>query len=161
MERREQKTRNRRSDSTVAAVTAAQNVSLGPLEPPAHIDFPESALPHWLTIMEARARDRWLPIDLANAAELAMLYDDMARLRAAIRLDGDVREDGKPHPAHKLLDTAGRRAIALSRMLHVHPEATEGRSRDAGNALQNEREVRESKSAATANVTRLIPRVTR
>lgn len=159
MERREPKQRNRRSDSATAAVQAAQNAALGPHSPPSHIDFPDSALPYWLTIMEARARDRWLPIDLANAAELAMLYDDMARLRASIRKEGDVVE-GKPHPAHKLLDTAGRRAIALSRMLHVHPEATEGRSRDAGNALANERAAAASEVNAP-NVTRLIPRVAR
>ena len=159
MERRKPN-RNRRSDSATAAVTAAQNAALGPHDPPAHIDFPDSARPYWLNIMEARARDRWLPIDLANAAELAMLYDDMARLRAVIRLDGDVLE-GKPHPAHRLLDTAGRRAIALSRLLHVHPEATEGRSRDAGNALQNEREAKQAQSGTPDNVTRLIPRVAR
>ena len=157
MERREKK-RNRRSDSATAAVTATQNAALGPHDPPDYIEFPDTAIPYWLHIMEARARDRWLPIDLANAAELAMLYDDMGRLRKAIRDEGDVLE-GKPHPAHRLLDTAGRRAIALSRMLHVHPEATEGRSRDAGNALQNERKAKEAQSGTPDNVTRLIPRV--
>lgn len=156
---REKKKRNRRSDSATAAVAAAQNAALGAHDPPAHVDFPDSALPYWQNIMRARARDRWLPIDLDNAAELAMLQDDMARLRARVRLDGDITEDGKPHPAHRLLDTAGRRAIALSRLLHVHPEATEGRSRDAGNALQNERKAGEAQNGSLpANVARLIPR---
>ena len=161
MERREPKKRNRRSDSATAAVTAAQNVALGPHDPPAHIDFPASARPYWDWIMSARARDRWLPIDLANAAELAMLYDDAARMRARIVLDGDVREDGKAHPLHKVMADAQRRVIAISRMLHVHPEATEGRSRDAGNALANERDAAAAGGAVPANVTRLIPRVSR
>lgn len=156
MERRKPKKARRRSDSATAAVTAAQNASLGAHDPPAHIEFPDSARPFWLNIMEARPRDRWLPIDLDNAAELAMLQDDMARLRAAIRKDGDVL-DGKPHPAHRLLDTAGRRAIALSRLLHVHPEATQGRSRDQGNKLAVEREAKSQK--LPDNVSRLIPRV--
>ena len=160
MERREPKKRQRRSDSAAAAVKAAQNAALGPHSPPEYIDFPDSAMPYWLHIMEARARDRWLPIDLANAAELAMLYDDIARLRAVIRLEGDVLE-GKPHPAHRLLDTAGRRAIALSRMLHVHPEATEGRSQDAAKSAQNDRKAREAQAGTPDNVTRLIPRVAR
>ncbi|MBH1819901.1 hypothetical protein JAK53_14400 [Stenotrophomonas maltophilia] len=134
------KKRKQRSDSNTAAVQAAQNAALGALEPPAHIAFPDSAMPYWQAIMRNRPRNRWNDLDLANAAELAMLHDDMARLRAVIRLQGDVREDGKPHAAHRLLDTAGRRAIALSRLLHVHPEATEGRSRDAGNALALERD---------------------
>lgn len=132
--------RKRRADSSSAAVVAAQNAALGVLEPPAHVELPESALPYWQAILRNRPRDRWNDLDLANAAELAMLHDDMARLRGLIRVDGDMDADGKPHAAHRLLDTAGRRAIALSRLLHVHPEATEGRSRDAGNTLANERE---------------------
>ena len=39
-----------------------------------------------------------------------------------------------------LLETLTRRAVSLSRVLHVHAEATVGRSRDAGNALSNERQ---------------------
>ena len=140
MERKPPKPRNRRSDSNSSAVVAAQNVALGAHTPPAHIEFPDEAMPYWLAIMRNRPRDRWNELDLANAAELAMLHDDMACLRRSIRLLGDVLEDGKPNPAHRLLDNAGRRAIALSRMLHVHPEATEGRSRDAGGALATERE---------------------
>ncbi len=140
MERKGPKSRNRRSDSNDAAVVASQNAALGPLDPPGHIEFPESARPYWLAIMRNRPRDRWNDLDLENAAELAMLHDDMARLRRKIRVAGDILENGAPNPAHRLLDTAGRRAIALSRMLHVHPEATEGRSRDAGNALANERQ---------------------
>lgn len=159
MERKEPKKRNRRSDSATAAVKAAQNAAMDSHEPPAHVDFPDSALPYWQNIMRARARDRWLPIDLDNAAELAMTQCDMARLRAVLRIEGDVMENGKPHPAHKLLDSAVRRAIALSRLLHVHPEATEGRSRDAGNALQNERKAAEAQtSGLPENVARLIPR---
>lgn len=140
------KPKRKRSDSASAAVVAAQNAALGPLEPPAHINFPKSARPHWLAIMRNRPRDRWNELDLINAAELAMLHDDIGRFRAQIKADGDVREDGKAHPAHKLASDAGRRAIALARMLHVHPEATEGRSRDAGNALNVEREAVEEHS---------------
>jgi phage terminase small subunit len=130
------------------------------MDPPAHIDLPAAARPYWDWIVTARARDRWLPIDLANAAELATLYADVARMRARVTVDGDVGEDGKAHPLHKVISDATRRVIALSRLLHVHPEATEGRSRDAGNALQNERKAAEAqKGSLPANVARLIPRV--
>ncbi|WP_407460193.1 hypothetical protein ABFU26_11015 [Xanthomonas campestris pv. raphani] len=149
------KTRNRRSDSVAAAVTAAKNAAADSLQPPAHIDFPTEAWPHWLAIIGNRARDRWNDLDLINAAELAMIHADIARLRALVRLEGDMTQGGKPHPAHKLLDTAGRRAIALSRMLHVHPEATEGRSRDAGNSLNLQREAQQ----AATNSDPLIPRL--
>ncbi len=119
------------------------------------MEFPEAARPYWDWIMTARARDRWLPIDLANAAELATLYADIARMRARVALDGDLGQDRKAHPLFKVISDASRRVIALSRLLHIHPEATEGRSRDAGNALKVER----ASAAAADNVHPLIRRV--
>ena len=159
MERRTPKKRNKRSDSATAAVQAAQNAALGPHDPPSHIEFPEEARPYWLAIMRNRPRDRWNDLDLANAAELAMLHNDMARLRRCILLDGDVLEGGKANPAHNLLDKAGRRAIALARMLHVHPEATEGRSQDASKALKIERAAAADLDDLPPDIARLIPRV--
>ena len=43
--------------------------------------------------------------------------------------------EGKLNPKHVLIDKLVRRVMGLSRMLHVHPEATDGRSEDAGKAL--------------------------
>lgn len=146
MEQSPRKPKRKRSDSAAAAVVAAQNAALGPLDPPSHIDFPASARPHWLAIMRNRPRDKWNDLDLINAAELAMLQDDMARLRARLRLDGDLGEDGKAHPLHKLVSDKQRLVIALSRMLHVHPEATEGKSEDSAKALKNERQAVEEHS---------------
>ena len=39
-----------------------------------------------------------------------------------------------------LVDKLTRRIVSLSRMLHVHPEATQGRAQDQGNKLELERE---------------------
>ncbi len=133
------KARNIRSDSAAAAVQAAQNVAMGPHEPLAHAPLVEGAYPLWLAIMRNRPRDRWNDHDLANAAELANTQADVIRLRAEIATEGDVI-DGKLNPKHTLVDKLVRRAMGLSRMLHVHPEATDGRSEDAGKALANERQ---------------------
>lgn len=131
------KPRNIRSDSAVAAVQAAQNVALGPRVPLAHAPVLEAAYPFWVAIMQNRPRDRWNDHDLASAAELANAQADVVRLRAEIATEGDVIE-GKPNPKHVLIDKLVRRIMGLSRMLHVHPEATDGRSEDAGKALTNE-----------------------
>ncbi len=93
-----------------------------------------------------RPRDRWLELDLINAVELCRMLADIERLRAVLADEGDLVR-GKPHPAHKLLQEAGRRAVALSRVLHLHPEATEGRARDAGNTLRQERHARTTMTA--------------
>lgn len=140
------KPRNRRSDSAAAAVEAARNAALPPLAPPAHVYFPADARKFWPDIIANRARDRWNDLDLTSAVELARMYADTERLRKLIAKEGDIRKDGKPHPAHKLLEATGRRAVALARMLHVHPESTEGRARDAGNALQLEQQAKAAQS---------------
>lgn len=119
--------RQTRSDSATAAVQAAQNVAQGPLDPPAHVPLPEGARPFWDALMRNRPRHKWNDADLATAAILATaqmqamhLMDDVANLEQ--------------------VDKLSRRIMALSRLLHVHPEATQGRAREQGNTLEAERQ---------------------
>lgn len=118
---------------------AAQNAALGPHDPLPHAPVPADAMPFWVAIMRNRPRDRWNDADLANAATLARCQRDVERLQSEVATEGDVIE-GKVNPKHILIDKLVRRVMGLSRMLHVHPEATDGRSQDAGKALENERQ---------------------
>lgn len=137
-------TRRGRSDSATAAVTAMQAAALGPLGPPAHVSLRPGDMPFWNAIMQARARDTWTDSELATAATLARTQADIERLQSEADAEGFTIVNGKGtvsvNPKHKLLETMARRCVALSRVLHVHAEATMGRSRDAGNALANERQ---------------------
>lgn len=133
--------RRKRADSNAAAVAAAQAAALGAVQPPAHVKLRTCDRPFWDAIVQARARDTWTEVDLAHAATMARAQADVERLQAEIDAEGDVIE-GKANPKHKLLETITRRVVALARMLHVHAEATQGRSRDAGNALALERQAR-------------------
>jgi len=133
-----------RSDSATAAVSASQAAALGPREPPAHVTLREGDKPFWQAIMQARARETWTDADLEMAATLARTKADIEKLQAEVDVEGFTIVSAKGavtvNPKHKLLETMTRRAVAMSRMLHVHAEATVGRSRDAGNALANERQ---------------------
>lgn len=131
--------RQTRSDSAEAAVRAAQNAAEGPLEPPAHVALPEAARPFWDALMRNRPRHRWNDADLATAAILARAQCDVERLQGEIAREGDMVGD-RVNPKHGLVDKLGRRIVTLSRLLHVHPEATTGRARDQGNELKLERE---------------------
>lgn len=131
--------RRRRSDSSTAAVAAAQAAALGPIDPPAHVALREGDRPFWNAVVKARARDTWNDTDLTTAANLARTQADIENLQAKLDAEGYVVDD-KINPKAKLVETLSRRAVALSRVLHVHAEATQGRSRDAGNALANERQ---------------------
>lgn len=130
--------KRRRSDSAAAAVAAAQAVALGPLDPPAHVTLRPGDRPFWNAIMTARARDTWTDTDLATAANLARTQADVERLQVELSAAGYVVE-GKANPLAAIIETLTRRAVALSRVLHVHAEATVGKSEDAAKALANER----------------------
>jgi hypothetical protein len=106
----------------------------GPLLPPAHVHLRDCDRPFWLSIVRARARRNWTDVDLENAANLARCKSDIERLQREINAEGDVvmnqRGTQIVNPKHTLLETLTRRAMALSRMLHVHAEATVGKSED-------------------------------
>lgn len=123
------------------------NALAGDLAPPGGVVMSAEALVYWPRIVASRPRDRWDDYDLTNAAELCRMFADVERFRAIIATEGDFDSTGnKPHPAHKLLEAAGRRAISLSRVLQVTPEAKVGRSRDAGNSLRQEQQARTAAS---------------
>ena len=130
--------KRRRSDSAAAAVVAAQSAALGPLDPPAHVTLRDGDRPFWNSIMLARARDTWTAIDLTTAATLARCQADIEKLQTDLDAAGYLIE-GKANPLCAVIETLTRRAVALSRALHVHAEATVGRSADAAKALANER----------------------
>ena len=70
---------------------------------------------------------------------LARAQFDVERHEQAIGGEGDV-VDGALNPRIGLVDKLGRRIVMLSRLLHVHPEATQGRANNQGNTLARERE---------------------
>lgn len=141
------KAKRQPSNTARSAVRAAQNAALGPLEPPAHVTLRDRDRPFWEAIVTARARDTWTASDLALAANLARTQADIERLQAEVDTEGDtvLSAAGVPilNPKHKLLETLSRRSVSFARVLHVHAEATVGKSEDAAKALAAERAARD------------------
>lgn len=143
--------RRPRSDSTKAAVQAAQNAALGPLEPPPYVTLRPQDKPFWEAIMKARARHTWDDADLVTAATLAKAQADIQALQSQIDAEGYII-DGKINPAAQMLETLSKRVTSLSRLLHTHAEAKLGRARDNGKTLALEREAEQDDDG-------LIPRL--
>lgn len=137
-------------NSAEGAKESFQN-ALAKLEPPAHVNLRDSDWPFWYAITSARAANGWNDSDLAKAANLARCQSDIERLSIELGEEGDIIENdrGTPivNPKHSLLETLSRREVALSRVLHVHTEATVGRSRDSGNKSKAQKEAREAAAA--------------
>ena len=116
-------------------------------EPPDHVNLREGDRPFWDSIVRARDYESWTAADLEQAANLARCKADIERLQVEIDIEGDVLENkrGTPvvNPKHTLLETLSRRSVALSRMLHVHAEATVGESRHQAKRSSMQREAEE------------------
>lgn len=119
-----------------------------PPEPPKHVYLRDCDKPYWNSIVRARDYNAWTTTDLEQAANLARCKSDIDRLSREITEEGDTvtNQRGTPvvNPKHSLLETLSRRSVALSRMLHVHAEATEGESRHQGKRNSKQKEVSEA-----------------
>lgn len=133
-----------RSDSATSAVVAMQAAAAGPIEAPSYVHLRPGDAPHWNSIVRARTRESWTESDLVLAGNLARCQADIERLQREIDAEGDIiaNTKGTPiiNPKHNLLETLSRRAVALSRMLQVHAQATQGDSRDQGKKAAKQRE---------------------
>jgi hypothetical protein len=131
-----------RTDSYMTEVDMAQ---AKPPEPPDNIDLPDDARPTWNAIVRAREYNAWTSVDLQHAANLACCLADIERLRREIRVEGDTLTNERGtvvmNPKHSLLEVLSRRSVALSRMLHVHAEATEGPARKQADRSKKQREM--------------------
>ena len=97
--------------------------------------------PFWLAVTQARPRVTWTDIDLTHAATLARTLADIEQMQAHIDKFGYLSGDDV-NPAVTVLEKLSRRAMSLSRMLHVHALATVGRSGDAAGLAGMERAAR-------------------
>ena len=142
------KKRSVRADSSAGKAAAVRAAIDKPLSPPRHVKLRPGDRPFWTNIVRARARDTWTDVDLAKAANLARCQADIERVSQELAEEGDVinNQRGTPivNPKHNLLETLTRRELALSRALHVHAEATVGKSEDAAKKLQVEKVASES-----------------
>lgn len=139
---------NEKRHRTDSHTTQGEMMRSQPPEPPEHIEIPEDAMPHWWSIVRAREYNSWTGPDLEHAANLACCMADLERLRKELRVEGDVIENKKGtqivNPKHNLLETLSRRSVALSKLIHIHAEATSGKSRDEVKRNKTQREISES-----------------
>jgi hypothetical protein len=129
----------KRSDSATHAVESMQAVIAGPVQPPEHVKLRECDIPFWEAIVSARAANTWNKADLALAANLARCQADVEKYQKQLDDEGPILVNARgtktANPLFAIIEQLSRRAVALSRVVHVHAEATVGRSRDGGNKL--------------------------
>ena len=121
--------RDKRSDSVTADIENLKNAAED-TPVPSYINLRDGDLPFWRSIVRARAN--WTENDLAQAANLARCFADIERIQKEIDAEGDTLKNDRGtvvlNPKHSLLETLSRRSVALSRIVQVHAQATQGDS---------------------------------
>jgi hypothetical protein len=118
-----QKAKRKPRTGTVGASVTAFHAATEEIAPPPEVRLGPTALAQWPGIMRSRARDEWSETDLRHAANLARAFADIERIANEIELEGDVVDNSRgtpiPNPKHSILETLSRRALALTRILHL------------------------------------------
>lgn len=112
-------------------------------KPPPYIVLHLDAEIRFTEIVRAREFSAWTTVDLEHAATLANALADLDRLRQEVISEGETivnhRGDTVLNPKLRLIETLSRRSIALSRLLHVHAQATAGQSQKQAQRNQQHR----------------------
>ena len=115
---------------------------------PEHVSVPQEAMPFWNSLVQTRAKERWTLPDLEIAAHLAKSKADLERIHKEVAEEGDLVINARgtqiPNPKHTILETISRRIVQLSRLLQVHAEATQGKSRDQVKANKAQAKAKDS-----------------
>lgn len=118
-------------------------------DPPAFIELTDEELPFWRAIMRSKAYETWTEFDLIQAANLAISQATIQKLTEEIREEGVVvNKEGTnttiPNPKIDAKIKETDLSIRLSRIIHVHSEATGGRAKDARGKNKGVRSARDA-----------------
>jgi hypothetical protein len=123
--------KRQRTDTAQGALNSMSS-AMTEIQPPEHCFMRPQDMPYWNSLMRTRDAKLWTEPDLEIAANLAACKSDIDQIRRELSKEPNIRTNarGTPvvNPKHQLLETLSRRCVALSRMLHVHAEATSGKA---------------------------------
>lgn len=115
-------------------------------------------MPHWWNIITCREYAAWTTSDLEHAANLTRVLWRMECVWRDIQDEPDTVPGAGGNmvlnPKHKLLESLTSRSVLLSRLLHIHANATEGPSRDQVPRSAKQREMASKASGADSLISK-------
>lgn len=104
------------------------------LEPPIDIKLGDGVRPYWDLLVKCKATRAWQEQDLVLLVELARNLYRTEKLSFDMLTEDEIfiQENGMPkaNPKSGIIDQLVKRARMIYAMLQIHPEATQGKSRD-------------------------------
>lgn len=131
-----------------AQAKAFQDAYAGDVQPPKEVQLIDAQMPIWRALVRARARDEWTEIDKFHCANLTRCLFDVERISAELRAEGDVIANGRgtlvANPKHALLEVLSRRAVALTKLLHLNANAIIDDTTALTHAREQEKKARDA-----------------
>lgn len=141
--------KKQRSDSAQGSVNAFSG-ALSEIAPPNALS--DGELRYWNAITRARAREDWTTIDLFRAWNLSKLFFQIEQAHHDIDTNGMMLLNDKGtqinNPAFSRLEVLTRLASSEATKLHVHAEATVGKSEDSAKRATKQRQAEDAMTAA-------------
>lgn len=139
--------RRQRSDS----VKGAQEIFDGAgktIDPPLGIELGMGVRPYWDKLVSAKAARAWTDQDLLMLVELSRnLYQTEKYSRELLEEDPTYESNTGPkaNPKIAIVDQMVKRARMIMAMLQIHPEATQGKSREQVKQNKSHQEAEQAK----------------
>lgn len=148
-------TKRKRSDSAAGRTEIVQGALSGAPKPPAGVTISEAVQPFWELVTTAKAKRSWTKNDLVTAAEVARCMYRLERISAELEknmelalLPGDEEQPFDAKELEKRADMLAKRVRLLSVHLQIHPEATQGKSREQVEQNKTHRQASEFSEAS-------------
>lgn len=103
------------------------------IDPPLNIELGAGVRPYWDRLVKAKAGRAWQDQDLLLLVELSRNLFKTEKLSREMLTEDDVIETAqgvKANPKLGIVDQLVKRARTIIIMLQIHPEATQGKSRE-------------------------------
>ena len=106
------------------------DAALPPIQPPTASNLNELETAFWYVVIDAKARRAWQPQDLSMVVNLCRVHGQIEKLEVLQNAIDPIDDLAGYDKVQKLIDLSVKRYKMLFLYLQIHPEATNGKSRD-------------------------------
>jgi len=124
------KQRRDRVDGAKGLQAVVSDAALPPIDPPVSANLNDSERAIWYVMFDAKARRAWQPQDLTMLVNLCRVHGQIEKLEVLQNSIDPMDDLSGYEKVQKLIDLSVKRFRMICVYLQIHPEATQGKSRE-------------------------------
>jgi hypothetical protein len=143
--------KRQRSDSAAGRTEITRGALSGAPNPPAGVKISEAVQPFWEMVTTAKAKRAWTKSDLVLAAEVARCMYRLERVSEELEQNITAPSEAVKE-IEKRADLLAKRVRLLNAHLQIHPEATQGKSREQVKQNEDHKRAADSMESESDNL---------